>query len=67
MLSDNQEFLNLVDAAARGNIEAARKLGEGYFKGTFDGKKNLEKAAKWLRYAAKHGDIKAEAILEQIE
>ncbi len=67
MLSDNKEFLKLVDAAAKGNIEAAEKLGEGYFTGSFDGQKNYEKAKKWLRYAAKHGSIRAEAILEQME
>ncbi|MCR5100077.1 MAG: hypothetical protein K6B41_01830 [Butyrivibrio sp.] len=67
MLSDNEEFLKLVDLAAKGNIDAAEKLGEGYFTGAFDGKKNFEKAKKWLKYAAKHGSIRAEAVLEQME
>ncbi len=67
MLSDNQEFMDLVDAAAKGSIEAAEKLGEGYFMGTFDGNKNYEKAKKWLKYAAKHGSLRAQAVLEQME
>ena len=65
MLSDNKEYMNLVDAAARGSIEAAEKLGEGFLKGSFDGKKNPERAAKWLKYAAKHGSERAALLLKQ--
>ena len=62
----NDKMLKLIDAAAKGDIEAARKLGEGYFKGSF-GRKNLEKALKWTRYAAKRGDEKAAELLQEID
>ena len=41
-----QELLDLIDKAGKGSIEAAEAIAEGYFKGSFDGKKNLEKARK---------------------
>ena len=61
-----QELLDLIDKAGKGSIEAAEAIAEGYFKGSFDGKKNPEKAKKWATYAAKHGSEKAAEILEKI-
>ena len=61
-----QELLDLIDKAGKGSIEAAEEIAEGYFKGSFDGKKNLEKARKWASYAAKHGSVKAAAILHEL-
>ncbi len=61
-----QELLDLIDKAGKGSIEAAEAIAEGYFKGSFDGKKNLEKARKWASYAAKHGSEKAAEILEKL-
>ena len=43
-----QDLLDLIDKAGKGSIEAAEAIAEGYFKGSFDGKKNLEKAKKWV-------------------
>lgn len=62
----NDKMLKLIDKAARGDIEAAAELGEGYMKGTF-GSKNMEKALKWTSYAAKRGDVKAAELLKEIE
>ncbi len=59
-------LMNLIDAAARGNVFAAAQLGEGYMKGTF-GKVNLEKALKWSRYAAKRGNDHAAELVKEIE
>ena len=61
-----QDLLNLIDQAGKGSIEAAEAIAEGYFKGSFDGKKNLEKARKWASYAAKHGSEKAAEILTKL-
>ena len=65
--SDNPVYMGLVDAAARGDIEAAAKLGEGFLKGSFDGVKNPEKARKWLSYAAKRGNELAASLLKQMD
>lgn len=62
-----QELLDLIDKAGKGSIEAAEAIAEGYFKGSFDGKKNLEKAKKWASYAAKHGSEKATEILAKLD
>ena len=62
-----QELLDLIDKAGKGSIEAAEAIAEGYFKGSFDGKKNLEKAKKWASYAAKHGSEKAAEILVKLD
>ncbi len=64
MLDDR--VIRLMDKAISGNIFAAAQLGEGYMKGTF-GQKNPEKAAKWLHYAAKHGNDHAEELLKKLE
>ena len=61
-----QELLDLIDKAGKGSIEAAEAIAEGYFKGSFDGKKNLGKARKWASYAAKHGSEKAAEILGKL-
>ena len=57
-----QDLLDLIDKAGKGSIEAAEAIAEGYFKGSFDGKKNLEKAKKWAAYAAQHGSDRAAEI-----
>ncbi len=57
--------LNLIDAAAKGNIEAAEKLAIGYFNGEF-GEKNTAKAKKWATYASKHGSKAAKELLDKI-
>lgn len=62
---DKQILLDLIDKAARGNIEAAEKIASGYFTGEY-GEKNLEKAKKWASYAAKHGSKTAQEILDKI-
>ncbi len=56
-------LLSLIDAAAKGNIEAAEKIALGYYNGTF-GEKNLAKARKWASYAAKHGSEASKELLE---
>lgn len=62
-----QDLLDLIDKAGKGSIEAAEAIAEGYFKGSFDGKKNLEKAKKWASYATKHGSEKAAEILTNLD
>ena len=61
----DDRVIRLMDKAIGGNIFAAAQLGEGYMKGTF-GKKNPEKAAKWLSYAAKRGNDRAAELLKQL-
>ena len=58
-------LLTLIDAAAKGNIEAAEKIALGYYHGDFGGS-NLAKAKKWASYAARHGSRKAEDLLLMI-
>ena len=55
-------LIPLVDAAAKGSIEAAEKLALGYYHGDF-GERNLAKAKKWGSYAAKHGSQAAGELL----
>lgn len=55
-------LIPLVDAAARGSIEAAEKLALGYYHGDF-GERNLTKAKKWGSYAAKRGSRAAGELL----
>ncbi len=55
----------LVDAAAKGNIEAAEKVALGYYSGEF-GEKNLAKAKKWASYASKHGSAAAKELLAKL-
>ncbi len=62
-MDKKQELLDLIDKAGKGSIEAAEAIADGYFRGTFDGKKNHEKARKWASYAAKHGSVRSEEIL----
>jgi len=59
------KLLKLIDHAARVDIDAAAKVAEGYFDGSF-GEKNLQKARKWASYAAKHGNALAKEILEKL-
>ncbi len=66
-MSNKQELLDLIDKAGKGSIEAAEAIAEGYFKGTFDGKKNYAKARKWASYASKHGSDLAAEILERLD
>lgn len=61
-----QQLLDLIDKAGRGSIEAAEQIAEGYYKGSFDGISNPEKAGKWASYAAKHGSEKAAEILKKL-
>ncbi len=56
------ELLKLIDAAAKGDIDAAEKIALGYFTGIF-GEKNPAKAKKWASYAAKHGSSAAAELL----
>ncbi len=56
--------MNLIDRAARGEVEAAADLGIAYLEGTLDVPANTEKGIKWCRYAAKQGSKRAaDAIL----
>ncbi len=65
-MDNKQELLDLIDKAGKGSIEAAEAIAVGYFKGSFDGKKNLVKARKWASYAAKHGSVVAQELLSQL-
>ena len=51
--------MNLIDRAARGDVEAAADLGIAYLEGTLDVPANTEKGLKWCRYAAKQGSKRA--------
>ncbi len=64
-LMANEEWVRLIDNAAKGDLEAATDLAEAYFKGSF-GEKNLAKARKWCAYAAKKGHERAASLLEEI-
>lgn len=59
--------IRLIDLAAKGNIEAAADLAEGYLKGSFGESPNIVKARKWASYAAKHGSEKARQLLKEME
>ena len=65
-MKDNQKLLDLIDKAGKGSIEAAEEIAVDYFKGTL-GEKNITKAKKWASYAAKHGSIVCQDIIEQIQ
>lgn len=65
-MDKKQKLLNLIDKAGKGSIEAAEQIAEGYFKGHFGDKPNMDKAKKWASYAAKHGSEIALDILAQI-
>ena len=55
----------LIDAAARGSIDAAAELAEGYLRGAFEEEPNMRKGLKWASYAAKRGNAKAAALLRE--
>ncbi len=57
-------LLKLVDAAAKGDIQAAETIALGYYDGRF-GERNLTKAKKWGSYAAKHGSKAAQELMEK--
>ncbi|WP_242832072.1 YunG family protein [Butyrivibrio sp. VCD2006] len=59
-------LLRLIDRAAKGNIKAAGELADAYYTGKF-GDTNHAKAKKWASYAAKHGDAKAQEILNSLK
>lgn len=61
----NTKF-DFIDRAASGEIEAAAYLAEGYLKGIYECEKNIEKALKWGRYAAKHGSVRGQEVVEII-
>ncbi len=54
-----EQRMNLIDRAARGDVEAAADLGIAYLEGTLDVPANTEKGLKWCRYAAKRGSKRA--------
>ena len=54
-----EQRMNLIDRAARGDVEAAADLGIAYLEGTLDVPANTEKGLKWCRYAAKQGSKRA--------
>ena len=56
----------LIDQAAKGSLDAAADLAEGYWKGSFGEPSNPEKARKWAQYAAKHGNSKAQQLLDEM-
>ncbi len=58
-------MLELIDKAARGNIDAAAELAEAYFTGKY-GDKNPAKAGKWAGYAAKKGSSSAKELLAKL-
>ena len=61
-----EQKIRLIDAAARGSIDAAADLAEGYLRGHFGEPVNKAKAKKWAGYAAKKGNLKAQKILEEL-
>lgn len=63
---EKERQLRLIDLAAKGSIEAAADLAEGYMRGSFGEAANKEKAQKWAKYAAKRGNEKAQRILDEI-
>ena len=64
---EKEQQLHLIDLAAKGSIEAAADLAEGYWKGIFGEAPNKEKAYKWAKYAAKRGNEKARQLLSELE
>ena len=64
-MDKKQKLLDLIDRAGKGSIEAAEAIAEGYFKGHFGDRPNMEKARKWASYAAKHGSELAQDILSK--
>lgn len=67
MPEEKMKQLRLIDQAARGSIEAAASLAEGYAKGAFGEAPNRIKAYKWAAYAAKRGNLSAAALLREME
>ena len=63
---EKERQLRFIDQAAKGSIEAAADLAEGYLRGSFGEPANKVKAQKWANYAAKHGNKKARQILDEI-
>ncbi len=61
------EKFDLIDKAAKGDVDACAVLAEGYAKGTHDCEVNLAKARKWALYAAKKGSEKAAALLAEMD
>lgn len=64
---EKERQLQLIDQTAKGSIEAAADLAEGYLRGSFGEPANKSKAQKWAKYAAKHGNEKAQRILDEIK
>ncbi len=58
-------LLKLVDAAAKGDIQAAEIIALGYYDGRF-GERNLTKAKKWGSYAAKKGSKAAQELMGKL-
>ncbi|MBQ1598340.1 MAG: hypothetical protein IIT72_03775 [Lachnospiraceae bacterium] len=58
---------DLIDRAAKGEVEAAGLLAEGYAKGTYDCERNDIKAMKWAKYAAGKGDPVGIRVLEELK
>ncbi len=66
MNSAKMRQIELIDKAARGSIDAAAGLAEGYMRGSFGEPANRIKAMKWAKYAAKRGNIKAALIMKEL-
>ena len=58
---------DLIDRAAKGEVEAAGLLAEGYANGKYQCEKNDIKAMKWAKYAVAKGDVLAGKVLEQLK
>lgn len=63
---DDPEWVELVDRAARGDLDAMVDLAKGYYLGSY-GEKNVGKAVKWCGYAAKKGNERALRWMETLE
>lgn len=61
----NDKWVELIDKAAAGDLDAIAELAESYYNGTY-GQKNLAKAEKWCFYAARKGNARAIALMEKI-
>lgn len=64
---EKQALFDLIDKAARGDVEAAGRIAEGYLLGSFETAPNYAKAQKWSRYAAKRGDSRGLFVQEELK
>jgi TPR repeat protein len=65
--AERDKALNLLEESAKKDpATAGRFIGEGYLKGLFTGKQDIEQAIKWWNTASEAGDIASTTALAQI-